>query len=188
MTYEQQRGCKTNIASALGLRSRGSSCLVRQFSWVNRGADERSNARCVVGLQNNPLYIKCFLDESNDSVLKFHYSVHCSLDAVEEKGEQLQISLVQETLPWLMFPLRCRMIVLSSARHQEATDSGPLHLPKATGSKTVSGTWQQHLWNRINWLISNGACAVLAPKRNPAELQEPYLGLLYPTEDYKVYG
>lgn len=39
---------------------------------------------CV--LQNNPLYIKCFVDESGESALKFHYIVHCALDAVEEKG------------------------------------------------------------------------------------------------------
>jgi hypothetical protein len=35
-------------------------------------------------MQNNPLYLRTFPDEEH---LKFHYIVHCSLDAVEEKGE-----------------------------------------------------------------------------------------------------
>ncbi len=37
----------------------------------------------VVGQQNNPLYIKT-LSPVDDEV-KFHYMVHASLDAVEEK-------------------------------------------------------------------------------------------------------
>ncbi|GMH35948.1 hypothetical protein BSKO_03816 [Bryopsis sp. KO-2023] len=70
----------------------------------------------VVGQANNPLFIKCFADESGESALKFHYVVHCALDAVEEK-------------------------VYGSS--QKKGQSGP---------------------------------------------QESYLGLLYPTEDYKVLG
>lgn len=37
----------------------------------------------VIGQQNNPLYIKT-LSPVDDEV-KFHYMVHASLDAVEEK-------------------------------------------------------------------------------------------------------
>jgi hypothetical protein len=35
-------------------------------------------------LQNNPLYLKSYVQVEDQ--LKFHYIVHCSLDAVEEKG------------------------------------------------------------------------------------------------------
>ncbi len=38
------------------------------------------------GLQNNPLYLKAFLPLAEEDSLKFHYIVHCALDAVEEKG------------------------------------------------------------------------------------------------------
>lgn len=65
----------------------------------------------VVGQQNNPLFIKT-LSPVDDEV-KFHYMVHASLDAVEEK------------------------VLL---------------------------------------------------RRNPGEVPELYLGLLYPTEEYRVYG
>mmetsp|Transcript_17657 Transcript_17657/g.49379 ORF Transcript_17657/g.49379 Transcript_17657/m.49379 type:complete len:145 (+) Transcript_17657:121-555(+) len=67
----------------------------------------------VIGPLNNPLYLQTFLDGSDEEQLKFHYIVHCSLDAIEEK--------------------------------------------------------------------------VAAPKR-ANEINDTYLGLLYPTEDYQVYG
>jgi hypothetical protein len=35
--------------------------------------------------QNNPLYLETFQQGSGDDALRFHYVVHCSLDAVEEK-------------------------------------------------------------------------------------------------------
>ena len=35
--------------------------------------------------QNNPLYLETFQQGSSDDALRFHYIVHCSLDAVEEK-------------------------------------------------------------------------------------------------------
>ncbi len=35
--------------------------------------------------QNNPLYLETFQQGSGDDALRFHYIVHCSLDAVEEK-------------------------------------------------------------------------------------------------------
>lgn len=38
-----------------------------------------------VHLQNNPLLLRAF--EPTDDLLKLHYVVHCSLDAVEEKRE-----------------------------------------------------------------------------------------------------
>jgi hypothetical protein len=65
----------------------------------------------VVGQQNNPLFIRLFAPR--DDEVKFHYMVHASLDAVEEK------------------------VLL---------------------------------------------------RRNPGEVPELYLGLLYPTEEYRVYG
>ena len=33
-----------------------------------------------------------------------------------------------------------------------------------------------------------GAAAVSAPRKTPGEVFDTYLGMLYPTEDYKVYG
>jgi hypothetical protein len=39
-------------------------------------------------LQNNPLYLKSYVQVEDQ--LKFHYIVHCSLDAVEEKGARIQ--------------------------------------------------------------------------------------------------
>ncbi|KAK9823385.1 hypothetical protein WJX72_002400 [[Myrmecia] bisecta] len=68
----------------------------------------------VIGQANNPLYLETFQPGSDDDALKFHYIVHCSLDAVDEK--------------------------------------------------------------------------VAMPKKSPADTADPYLGMLYPTEDYKVYG
>jgi hypothetical protein len=35
-------------------------------------------------LQNQPLYLRTFVPTEDE--VKFHYIVHCSLDAVEEKG------------------------------------------------------------------------------------------------------
>lgn len=40
----------------------------------------------IVGQQNNPLYVQVFPPAEGDQLLKFHYVVHCSLDAIEEKG------------------------------------------------------------------------------------------------------
>ena len=37
-------------------------------------------------MQNNPLYLEAFYVTSQDETLRFHYIVHCALDAVEEKG------------------------------------------------------------------------------------------------------
>eukprot|EP00197_Chlamydomonas_leiostraca_P002991 CAMPEP_0202867400 /NCGR_PEP_ID=MMETSP1391-20130828/9359_1 /ASSEMBLY_ACC=CAM_ASM_000867 /TAXON_ID=1034604 /ORGANISM="Chlamydomonas leiostraca, Strain SAG 11-49" /LENGTH=189 /DNA_ID=CAMNT_0049547443 /DNA_START=71 /DNA_END=637 /DNA_ORIENTATION=- len=67
----------------------------------------------VVGQQNQPLYLKTYPAAEGEQLLKFHYIVHCSLDAVEEK------------------------VLL---------------------------------------------------KRPAGEVPDPYLGLLYPTEEFKVYG
>ncbi|CAK0783312.1 hypothetical protein CVIRNUC_006511 [Coccomyxa viridis] len=68
----------------------------------------------VIGQQNNPLYLQTLQQETNESSLRFHYVVHCSLDAVEER---------------MMNPI------------------------KSTG-----------------------------------EPSDAYLGLLYPTEEFKIYG
>ena len=38
-------------------------------------------------MQNNPLYLEAFQNKGKqEDVLKFHYIVHCALDAIEEKG------------------------------------------------------------------------------------------------------
>jgi len=69
----------------------------------------------VLGQTNKPLYLEAFQgSNSEEDTLKFHYVVHCALDAVEEK--------------------------------------------------------------------------VSAPRKTPAEVFDTYLGMLYPTADYKVYG
>lgn len=69
----------------------------------------------VLGQTNNPLYLEPFQDKGKqEDALKFHYIVHCALDAVEEK--------------------------------------------------------------------------VAAPRKTVGEVFDSYLGMLYPTEDYKVYG
>lgn len=65
----------------------------------------------VVGQHNNPLFVKLFAP--TDDEVKFHYMIHASLDAVEEK------------------------VLL---------------------------------------------------RRNPGEVPEQYLGLLFPTEEFRVYG
>lgn len=36
-------------------------------------------------MQNNPLYLQTIQQEGSESSLRFHYVVHCSLDAVEER-------------------------------------------------------------------------------------------------------
>ena len=42
---------------------------------------------CTVWLQNKPLYLEAFQGSTDEEdTLKFHYIVHCALDAVEEKG------------------------------------------------------------------------------------------------------
>lgn len=69
----------------------------------------------VLGQTNNLLYLEAFQSkDKQEDVLKFHYIVHCALDAIEEK--------------------------------------------------------------------------VAAPRKAPGEIFDTYLGMLYPTEDYKVYG
>ena len=44
-----------------------------------------TDVRCH--LQNNPLYLQTLQQEGGDKSLRFHYMVHCSLDAVEERRE-----------------------------------------------------------------------------------------------------
>lgn len=39
----------------------------------------------IVGSQNNPLYIRTFPDVQGDALLQYHFTIHCALDAVEEK-------------------------------------------------------------------------------------------------------
>ncbi|KAL0024525.1 hypothetical protein WJX79_000831 [Trebouxia sp. C0005] len=69
----------------------------------------------VLGQTNNPLYLEVFQSKGKqEDALKFHYIMHCALDAVEEK--------------------------------------------------------------------------VAAPRKAPGEVFDTYLGMLYPTEDFKVYG
>ncbi|CAD7698312.1 unnamed protein product [Ostreobium quekettii] len=108
------RQLRVNCAGSFGTKSPRTETFSARVSPPSTQSRSMIVCAAVIGQANNPLYIRCFLDESSESALKFHYIVHCSLDAIEEK--------------------------------------------------------------------------VLAPKRNPAELQEAYLGLLYPTEDCKVFG
>lgn len=49
----------------------------------------------VPGEQNNPLYLETFQQGSGDDALRFHYIVHCSLDAVEEKRARLCKKILQ---------------------------------------------------------------------------------------------
>jgi hypothetical protein len=37
-------------------------------------------------MQNNPLYLSAFTSAADDEAVKLHTIVHCSLDAVDEKG------------------------------------------------------------------------------------------------------
>ena len=39
--------------------------------------------------QNNPLYLRSMEPATDDQYIKLHYTVHCSLDAVEEKGARV---------------------------------------------------------------------------------------------------
>ncbi len=41
---------------------------------------------------------------------------------------------------------------------------------------------------KLQYVRRDCVCAVQAPRRTPGELADSYLGMLYPTEDYKVYG
>lgn len=60
----------------------------------------------VVGQQNNPLYIKT-LSPVDDEV-KFHYMVHASLDAVEEKvGELLMGQCQRQSAVCMALLLHC---------------------------------------------------------------------------------
>lgn len=88
-------------------------------------------------MQNKPLYLEAFQGSSSEEdTLKFHYVVHCALDAVEEKGV---ITF------WLCSARSCT-------------------------SHTVC-------WHTVS-----------APRKTPAEVFDTYLGMLYPTADYKVYA
>lgn len=49
----------------------------------------------VPGEQNNPLYLETFQQGSGDDALRFHYIVHCSLDAIEEKRAPLCKGILQ---------------------------------------------------------------------------------------------
>ncbi|KAA6425110.1 MAG: trafficking particle complex subunit 2 -like [Trebouxia sp. A1-2] len=79
------------------------------------GQTVRYSDHSLLLLLNNPLYLEVFQSKGKqEDALKFHYIMHCALDAVEEK--------------------------------------------------------------------------VAAPRKAPGEVFDTYLGMLYPTEDFKVYG
>ena len=59
-----------------------SVCRVHEELMHNFNATDR-----VPRLQNNPLYLEPFQRGKQEDALKFHYIVHCALDAVEEKGK-----------------------------------------------------------------------------------------------------
>ena len=57
--------------------------------------ETRVSCVAIIGKQNNPIYIRTFKDERYSSMssspldkLKYHYIIHTSLDAVEEKCKQ----------------------------------------------------------------------------------------------------
>jgi hypothetical protein len=62
-------------------------------------------ARCPSrGLQNNPLYLKCFRSGSEEEEeLRFHYIVHCALDAIDEKGATVGTVHGETPLTYFMF-------------------------------------------------------------------------------------
>jgi len=47
----------------------------------------RDICRCgfVIGKENEPLYLRTFVDSKEDNGLRFHYHVHTSLDVIDEK-------------------------------------------------------------------------------------------------------
>lgn len=45
----------------------------------------------VVGKQNQPLYIRTFVETKDDFGFRFHFHVHTSLDVINEKGLYLYI-------------------------------------------------------------------------------------------------
>ncbi|XP_011046663.1 PREDICTED: trafficking protein particle complex subunit 2-like protein isoform X2 [Populus euphratica] len=58
----------------------------------------------IFGRQNNPLYIQSFTEA--DDVLELHHIVHCSLDVVDERVNNLKKSgpMLNETFLGLLYP------------------------------------------------------------------------------------
>lgn len=65
--------------------SLGRSILLCSAKGYNAGRAWYRNS--LWWFQNNPLYLEAFQNKARpEDALKFHYIVHCALDAVEEKG------------------------------------------------------------------------------------------------------
>lgn len=47
---------------------------------------EKTKQLCIDFFQDNPLYLSAMTPSAEDDLFKLHTIVHCSLDAVEEKG------------------------------------------------------------------------------------------------------
>ena len=103
-------------------------------------------------LQNNPLYLETMQQTGSEGSLRFHYIVHCSLDAVEEKREWASLHA------W-----GCLACIVCTC-----CMCGTLHAKGRVPACMVA--------------------PVAQPRKLPGEPSDAYLGLLYPTEDFKVYG
>ena len=66
-----------------------------RFCSAGPGPAAVTQQRGPLALQNNPLYLEAFYTANQEEALKFHYIVHCALDAVEEKGAVCSPALLQ---------------------------------------------------------------------------------------------
>lgn len=89
-------GTATGTGSQISFSSTGTgvgfSSASSMSSGSSGGIETRVSCVAIIGKQNNPIYIRTFKDERYSSMtsspldkLKYHYIVHTSLDAVEEK-------------------------------------------------------------------------------------------------------
>ena len=166
--------------------------------------------------QNNPLYLETFQQGSSDDALRFHYIVHCSLDAVEEKRAPplassglLSPLLSRSTQPardfWpvfgkntstcmhrlfltftagkLLLSERCSPVAIATLSLSYLIAALLLPIAFAEWSQRGRPWPPQRLTSASPW-----PAAVALPRKAPGEPSDAYLGLLYPTEDYKVFG
>ena len=113
-------------------------------------------------LQNFPLYIRT-VNPQNETDLQFQYLVHISIDVIEEKSTCVCIYNV-----WV-----CSMVKFVSLYF------GELNLHRLIRNHGNSLTF--------NFCICVTAVSTLSSPKGPSDPREHYLGLLYPSEQYKVY-
>ena len=68
-------------------------CLGQEVMLPSKACDDMS----WTTMQNQPLYLRTFVPTEDE--VKFHYIVHCSLDAVEEKGRGSVRATADKRLP-----------------------------------------------------------------------------------------